>query len=223
MPPLVDIAYRETRALQLSLAVVLFDAFTGRSELRGEVEVRLAGGEQTPFERPSDATFLFFELAPGAYTVTVRSAGASPFYRSVDLSLNLPMPNPLWPAFPDVTLADPNKMLADPTQTPAYRAQRAAATLWPDVAYPFPAGATLVRGRVMASGSPLADATVTRLGGAEQFMTGSEGELVLFFPRIQGTGETVTLRASHALHPDLDLVIELERGRTVATTFVMAP
>ncbi len=212
--------FSETRELELALAVLLFDRFTGENALLGTTEVRVSGQAVTPFVRPGEATYLFFGLPPGAYTFEVLSHADTPYYLPVSIPLVLPMPSPLWPAFPDQTLADPSKQLSDPTQTPAYRAQRQLATLQPAVAYPFPGGATLVRGTVFAGGLPLAGARVRRLGDTLEYTTGNTGEFVLFFPRIQGTGETVTLRSSHPAHPDVDVLVNVRRGMTVLTTII---
>jgi hypothetical protein len=131
--------------------------------------------------------------------------------------------NPIWPAFPDINLADSTKPLDDPTQNPAYRAQRLAATLQPSTSYPFPAGSTLVRGTVFANGAPLAGATVQCVAEKQQYLTDEGGEFVLFFTQISGVGETITLQATHALHPTVQQNTDVHRGMTVATNIVLAP
>jgi hypothetical protein len=133
------------------------------------------------------------------------------------------MPHPLWPAFPDITLADQDKLLDDPAQPAAYRAQRQAATLQPSTAYPFPIGATLVRGIVLADGVPLAGATVRHSGAEQMYQTGSDGEFVLFFENVSGVAERITLLATHSPHPRRTQKIEVHRGMTVATNIVMTP
>jgi hypothetical protein len=219
----------DTRELRLSLALTLFDGFSRTSRLVGHTTVRFADKPLVrpflPFQKAPEAIFLFFEpLPPGAYTVEIRSEEDDPpYYLPADVSVVLPMPNPLWPAFPDVSLADQNKPLDDPTQPAAYRAQRAAVTLQPSTAYPFPVGATLVRGRVIADAMPLAAAMVRRGGDDMAYTTGEDGEFVLFFPGINGMAETVTLRASHPLHVDVDHTVQIRRGMTVATIISMVP
>jgi hypothetical protein len=121
------------------------------------------------------------------------------------------------------SLADSSKPLDDPAQPAAYRAQRSAVTLQPSTAYPFPVGATLVRGTVLVDAIPLAAAMVRRVGDDMAYTTGADGEFVLFFPRINGMAETITLRASHPLHVDVDRAIQVRRGLTVATTIMMVP
>jgi hypothetical protein len=241
--------------LQLSLALLLYDGFTGAHELIGNISVSLVNemlasplheapgspptaGQKTPqetFRKTPEATFLFFGLSPGAYVLQVRSNGASPdqtppFYLPADIPVNvtdLPVmvtaQKPIWPAFPDINLADSTKPLPDPTQPEAYRAQRRAATLQPSTAYPFPAGSTLVRGTVLANGAPLAEARVQRVSDDLSYPTGDDGGFVLFFTQISGVGETITLQATHALHPLVQQKTDVHRGMTVATNIVMAP
>jgi len=217
--------FSESRERVLALAIMLFDGFTHTSELIGAPLVRLAGSARVPFQKRPDATFLFFDIPPGVHTVQVRDgqAGRKPYYLPADIPVTLPMPHPLWPAFPDVTLANADKLLDDPTQPDAYRAQRSAATLQPTTAYPFPEGATLVRGRVVVGNLPLSGARVRRVGDPLEFPTGDDGEFVLFFPRLSGSSETIVLRASHATHADTDQQVKVLRGTTVTTTIRMAP
>jgi hypothetical protein len=188
-----------------------------------------------PLRKPTQATFLFFGLLTGEYTAHIRSNldlpdRRPPYYLPADVSLNvanppfeIPSPNPVWPAFPDIRLADSSKRLDDPTQNPVYRAQRLAATLQPSRAYPFPIGSTLLRGTVFANGAPLAGATVRRRTDEQLYLTGDDGEFIFFFTQLSGIGETITLQATHGLHPTVQQTIDVHRGMTVATTIVMAP
>jgi hypothetical protein len=237
--------------LQLSLALLLYDGFTGAQELIGDISVSLAREivsspltsppqlfDRTlpkPFRKTPQATFLFFGLIPGTYIARVESnvnvPGQTPqYYLPTELSVNvaelpaaLLVQAPIWPAFPDINLADSSKPLDDPGQTPAYRTQRLAATLQPSTAYPFPEGSTLVRGTVFAHGAPLAGATVQRVADDLRYLTGDDGEFVLFFTQISGMGETITLQTTHALHPTVQLNTDVHRGMTVATNIIMAP
>jgi hypothetical protein len=152
-----------------SLVLLLFDGFTRTSALAGDVVVEI--GNVKPFFENPPARFVFGNLSNGDYVINVQSAPDEPYYLPVNIPIALPFPRPadslwqeakpVWPAFPDIVLADPSKMLQDPAQTAPYLGQRALATLIPTTAYPFPAGATLVRGSVTASGSPLSSALVT--------------------------------------------------------------
>jgi len=154
--------------LKPALVLLLWDGFTGSNALAGDVVVRI--GQTNPKFQTSPAGFVFCNLANGSYIVNVKSTADEPYYLPADIPVTLPFPRPedtlwdkppVWMGFPDIVLADPNKMLDDPGQTPAYLGQRALATLSPTVAYPFPADATLVRGLVTANGIPLSGALVT--------------------------------------------------------------
>jgi hypothetical protein len=218
---------------KLAFGLTLFDRFTRASQLVGKTTVRLADMPPVPpflpFQKSPEAIFLFSGLAPGNYRVEVRSNEADqgsndpPYYAPVDIAVTLPMPHPRWPAFPDALLADQRKPLDDPTQIAAYRQQRALATLQPTTAYPFPEDAILVRGRVLAGGLPLAQATVEVDGGDLNYATGADGEYVLFFTRMTGVTQTVTLRAVHALHAPVTRTVGLQRGMTVAANIEMSP
>jgi hypothetical protein len=218
--------------LDFGFVLMLFDRFTHSQQLVGQTAVRLMNRPQTrpfmPFEKTAEATFLFLRLPPGDYTVQVRSneqtSDRKPaYYLPVDVPITIPMPHSLWPAFPDITLANQNKLLDDPAQPAAYRAQRQAATLQPSTAYPFPAGATLIRGTVLADGVPLQGAIVHSTGDKLSYQTGTDGEFVLFFENVSGVGATITLVATHPPHPDQRQDIKIHRGMTVATNIAMTP
>jgi hypothetical protein len=251
-PPNIEPDIRE---LQLSLALLLYDGFTGAQELVGDITVSFANKPRTrpflPFRKTPQSTFLFFGLAAGAYTVQIRSNDelpdqTPPYYLPTDVSVsvadlpvNVAAQKPIWPAFPDINLANGNKPLDDPTQPEAYQVQRRAATLQPTAAYPFPAGATLLRGTVRAGrqGAPLADAIVRRIptneGKAEQiaakedfdleYRTASDGEFLLFFKHVSGVGRDILLRATHNQKAK-DQRLTLRRGLTsVAQDIILEP
>ena len=215
----------EVRELSLTLGVRLFDQFTGANWLLGSPQVRIVGTDIAPFQREGEATFLFFDpLPPGAQTVSVRNGtdARTSFYVPRDIPITLPMPDPLWPVYPnDRRLADQTRPLDDPAQPIAYKRQRERATVQPSAAYPFPAGATLVRGSVRAAGAPLSDAIVTTRD-AVPYVTGENGEFVLWLPRIGGSGATITVSATHPKHAPINVRVNVRRGTTVATTIAMA-
>jgi hypothetical protein len=213
----------ETRNDTCRLALFLSDAVTRDNTLQGTVNVAIAG-QKIPVEKPGEATFIFFALPDGAYTITVASDADTPFYQPVAIPVTLPVAHGLWPGYPDQLLADPTLMLNDPAQTPAYRAQLDLASLKPTIAYPFVPGATLVRGIVMAGGVPLAGATVLVNGGTgPAYVTAAGGEYVLFLDKPVGMSQTITLRVQHAAKPDVLAPVTVERGRTVGLDITMAP
>lgn len=219
----------DTTELALDLAVLLFDAYTGARQLLGSPTVSLAGSSATPYRKPGESTYLFFGVPAGSYTVQVRSPADRPYYLPADIPVTLPMPDPLWPAVPDASLADPSKPLDDPTQPAAYRAQRALAGMVPATAYPYPAGATLVRGAVTSGGAPLLGATVLDLGGGASYVTGADGMYALPLTKLVGPDGrsallgSATLRASHPIHPDVTATVAFRRGATSALNIDMGP
>lgn len=239
----LETVFSETRQLKLGFALFFFDGFTRRNQLvglYGSVEqeredealavdslgrarvgrhttVRVAGQSIVPRRRETDATFLFLDLPPGAHTFEVRS----PYYEPRDVALTLPRPDPRWPAFPDVTLANEALPLDTPAQPAAYRDQRALTTLQPTVRYPFPGGTTLIRGIVRAGGAELVGATVRRQGAAAGSRTDANGEYVLFFDDVAGSSQTVTLEASHPLHMTVAAPVGVVRGLTVLNDFAL--
>ncbi len=217
MPSLVT-QFTETRTLNLELALLLADGVTGRDELLGTVTVDAGNGE-VPIQKYPAGTFLFFRLGAGAQTLKVRSAEG--IYLPVDIAVTIPMPAPLWPAYPDRTLADVTKSLDDPSQPAAYKSQRAAAMLMPSIQYPFASGMTVMRGVVSHAGVPLNGATVRRVGDAGAYVTGAGGEYVLWFTSVAGMSETITVRASHVSQPDTDVSVTLSRGMTVTNNIAM--
>jgi hypothetical protein len=209
----------ETFTEQLQIALLLFDRFTGSDNLLGEVTV--TSGSVQGARKPGTGTFIFANLKPGVRNLTVASALTTPYYLPVTIPVTIPAPATLWPAYPDVTLANPALSLKDPGQTAAYLAQRQLAGLLPTPAYPF-IGATLARGRVTSAGLPLANATVLTVGGSEiPYVTGPSGEFVLFFEQASRDPQSVTLRASHTAMPNKDVVVQISRGATVSAEIAM--
>jgi hypothetical protein len=237
----------DVRELRVIFALMLSDRFTEKSQLAGLTAVRIANQPVVkpfvPQQQPGQATFFFLDLPPANYTLEVRSnrdgrvddpnhpqvdeppyyLSEPPYYFRVDVPIAFPVAHERWPAFPDLLSADQTKPLDDPTQPLAFRQQRAVAMLQPTTAYPFPVGATLVRGTVLAGGLALANARVRRIGADLEYPTGPDGQYVLFFKNVVGASEVMTLRASHPLHADVDRNVEVRRGMTVAQNFVMAP
>jgi hypothetical protein len=204
-------------------ALQLFDGFTGESRLQGEVAVSIAG-RKPPLEKADSATFVFPNLGPGAWSIAVQPSPRTPYYLPVTIPVTLPLADPLWQAYPDLSLADRSKPLDDPGQPAAYRAERALATLRPTPGYPFSPGATLVRGTVLAGGLPLAGATVLRVGDAGGTLSDAAGEFVLFFDDVVGLGQAASIRASHPLIAgSVDVPVIIQRATTVAIQMVLTP
>jgi hypothetical protein len=205
------------------LALLLEDAFRREPRLVGPVAVRI-DGQPPAWPKPQDATFLFFELPDGAYTIHVASDPLYPYYQPVDIPVTLPVADPRWPAFPDLSIADRTLRLDDPAQPAAYRAQRDRAALRPTTRYPFPVGATLVRGTVTAGGAALAAAMVAVDGGPElPYLTDADGSFVIFFEPPGAVEAPLTVRAQHAAKPDVTVAVAVRRGETTVVNIAMAP
>jgi len=225
----VGLTFSEELTTQ-GFALLLYDGFTGFPRLQGEVSANVAG-QRPPVEKTDPATFLFLNIPPGSYSIAVQSVPQTPFYLPVNFPVNLPMPNPLWQAFPDLSLADKTKALDDPTQPPAYRVQRQLATLVPTPSYPFPSGATLLRGTVSTTTGPLAGATVEQVSSSAatgdsavnpSTLTDANGEFVLIFNNLSGMDQAVTIQATYPLQPQpVQLQVTLQRGATVSIQIVM--
>jgi hypothetical protein len=208
--------------LKPSLVIQLTDSVTGARQLAGQVDVQI-GAQAAAFQKENEASFVFLNLAAGTYDVTVASVADTPYYLPNTIKVTLPLTSPRWPAFPDLGLADLTKPLDDPAQPAAYRAQRASASMMPGPAYPFPAGATLLRGTVKAGDKRLAGALVKRNRDSAGYTTGSSGEYVLYFGDIPGRSQAATIVASFPGKPDVSAAVTLLRAATVSVDFVMAP
>jgi hypothetical protein len=201
----------------LQFALLLRDGVANSGQLQGEVSVQ--SGTIVGQQKDSSGVFLFYKLKPGAQTLTVNSDKYTPYYRSTTVAVTIPMPSVTWPAFPDVTLADPTLPLSDPGQTAAYKTQRQAATLLPTVYYPFPAGATLIRGRVLHGGLPVLGATVQQAAGTDPaYQTEADGQFVLFLSNPPGLPQQVTVNATAPALPAGSANVTVIRGLTVSAT-----
>src|ERR1700677_3360749 len=96
----------ESIEVSLQFALLLRDGFANSDQLVGDVSV-LAGpieGQQ----KDSSGNFLFNNLKPGPQSFVVSSGLYTPYYQPTKIPINIPMPSALWPAFPDMTIANPN-------------------------------------------------------------------------------------------------------------------
>ncbi len=225
----------DLREVAVRFVVQLFDGFTGGTVPAGDLSARLtpelAGKRFRIVRKSPDATFVCIGLPPDDYTLTVTSntdrvPATAPYYFARSYPFTVPPPpaippqldpaEPLvWPGIPDISLADLDLPLDHPQQRAAFLAQRREATLLPTAAYPFPPDATLVRGTVLnAKNEPLAGAKVEWKDGGQTFLTGADGQFVVFlldFPK----PPQITLRATHHA-ATATRVIEVRRGTTVA-------
>jgi hypothetical protein len=205
---------------KLQFALILRDGFADSENLLGNVEVTAGGikGER----KESSGIFLFYSLKQGANVLQIRSSEDTPYYLARSVDVAIPLPSAVWPAFPDITVADPNLPLGDPGQKPVYKSQRAEATLLPTPSYPFPEGTTLIRGVVRYAGQLLADATVQQAGSsAPAYKTGKDGQFVIFIENAPSIPRSMVLNAKHAGFPDANPSVTVMRGLTVSVTIDM--
>jgi hypothetical protein len=205
----------ESSVTTLSFAVLLRDRLTFADSLAGEVTV--TAGSATGLRKGSSGIFVFFSFPTGAIPLSVRSSADTPYYLPATIAVTLPMPSPLWPAFPDSTIADPSLDLWDPNQPAAYRTQFLQACLAPSIAYPFDSGATLVRGFVTdsATKAALADVTVSSSAATLPYVTGADGQFVLVFQQPPALPTPVTILAQRQGHADVSQQVALRRAATV--------
>jgi len=210
-----SIGQLETSEAKLVFALLLRDRLTLTDSLIGDVSV--TSGPWTGWRKEASGTFLFLSLPNGTFDLTVRSSRDTPYYLPTDITVSIPPASTLWPAFPDISLADPTLLLSDPAQPATYRAQFLRACLSPSIAYPFDAGATLVRGIVSQGGTPVGNVTVSDVAGnALPYVTGADGQFVLVFQQPPALPTSVTIRAHRSGNPDVDTNVTIRRATTVA-------
>lgn len=187
------------RALRVSLAVPLVDAFTG-GQPRGNPSVSIDGSTAVPVRNASGQfVFIGLDLDPGDMTVVV-DGGA--YYAD-------PAPVPVTiPTEAALAAAEASgDEVFDPSAKPV-----AVDELVPTPVYPFPPGTTLFRGRVVDdTGARVPDARVSVDGIDRVTTTTDDGEFVVCFARseavtvvrdgdawvvrVGGTDPTITVKA----------------------------
>lgn len=172
----------------LSLALWLIDEFTQQGPA-GRVEVKLKDGGPTAKKNLS-GYFLFTDLAPGVYTVSIESDYYSTVEEAVDTSI-LDAKNPV-----------------------------VQIVLKTNSRYPFPAGATLLRGMV-TNGVPVAGATVSVTGKTITTVTDDDnGEFILYFKGIKT--ETITVVVQKGADTK-SITTAIEEGKTVSAGIIHFP
>lgn len=213
----------------LSLAVQVFDAFTGEMAAV-PLRVRLKELPSVPARRNLGGLYCFEggrpgqPIPPGTYTLAVEPdattadffflrplAPGDPWTDTFEREITLPITGPLAPLV--------------------------VVTLSPKASYPFPGNATLVRGTV-TQGSPAAavagavvsttyeqvdpeDTSSTVLVDVET-QTDRAGEYALFFKGLPARTQTVTLLAAKGVASD-PLDVEITEGETLAAAPLELP
>ena len=213
----------------VQFAVLLRDGFADSDELLGKVEVQSAN--VVAYRKGTSGLFWFQNVTPGPnQSLSVNSKELPPYYLPTTID-HLVIPNPPppapaprnpWPVFPDISLADANLPLGDPSQPAQYKQQRVEATLLPTTAYPFPEGTTLIRGTVTHAGQALAGASVALTGSQDPaYVTDADGQFVLYWQDAPGIPKVFQV---HVTAPNLqpkDQPVTVIRGLTVAIAIDM--
>jgi hypothetical protein len=213
----------EHLGLRLAFALLLRDRLTFADALFGNVSV--TAGSRAGSRKDSSGTFLFFALPNGAVDFAVRSGADTPYYLPIDITVTIPPPSPPppWPAFPDISLANPDLLLWDPNQPDAYRTQFLQCCLSPAIAYPFDPSATLVRGTVLQGDTRVTGVTISDLGSlALPYVTGADGQFVLVFQK-PPSQPNVTIRARRAGNRDVEVSVAVRRAATVSAVINLSP
>jgi hypothetical protein len=212
-----EVVLDRTSVTRVSLAVALVDRYTSLVR-RNAIEVVLS-------ERPVGRTrvllrefslegrlnpsgyFLFLNIPDGIYTLHVEAE----HYLDEEVPLSLPTSPPENPL---VTIF-----------------------LQPRPSYPFPAGATLIRGLAQdTAGKPVADVHVAVVGKNIANRSAENGEFVLYFNSlkeqdvirvngktlVKGNGDqTITVRAEHPNYGTATKTVEVEEGTTAFVSFAL--
>jgi|SRR5262249_31935073 len=227
MPFTLKQPIEEKLNVNVQFAILMRDGFADSDELLGNVEVKL--GALKARRKESSGLFWFRNVTAGNQALSVSSIEDPPYYLAKTFNVTIPAPPPPapaprnpWPAFPDLQLANPDLRLGDPGQTAQYKQQRATATLFPTTAYPFPDGATLIRGTVTHAGLPLAGASVKQVGSDDpSYITGADGQFVLYWQDAPGIPKAVSLNATAPSLPAKNQNITVMRGLTASIVIDM--
>ncbi|MFN7545830.1 MAG: hypothetical protein ACK5TN_23885 [Acidobacteriota bacterium] len=213
---MITVAVRESIQTKLTLALMLRDAFTGKPELVGEVEVAIENIE-TGWRKPLESTFLFKAAPNGVHIIAVRSKMQPPVYLPVNITVTLPLSDALWPGYPDRSVADLSLPFDSPFQPSLFRSQYLETSLKPTAAYPFPGDATLVRGTVSSALGPLDEVTVSDASGL-RYRTGPDGEFAVFMAPYR---TTTVLTFQRAGFTDVVHAVNLPRQGTAILNVLM--
>lgn len=189
----------------LSIALSLVDDFTGREPL-GRVVLTL-NGRITDAVRNRSGYYLFLNLP---------SANPDGSVAGYDLGVNAEFYSP--------SLRDDVRPVDLPRLAPVVNM-----TMFPNPSYPFPSGATLLRGTVQdLSGNPIPGATVEIRNSTVQGTTTAKGEFALYFKRVTADDVVITagkrllvvngttnlrVRVQHPLYRSSNVVMTVEEGR----------
>lgn len=217
------------RFSNLSLAIQLYDRSALNLTPSGRIGVSLRNIARQPIKNPS-GNFVYLDLDEGNYTVSIDS----PYYLKKEFDVAIP----LFTSPPESEINLGNDVWLKPMGS----AVIATVDLMPDVNYPFPSGATLVRGEVVKTEDgtrkpiPEAIVRVTDLQASPpedtglEFQANQKGQFILFMNKLtkkvikeingkQFNGRKVDdkrLLLLQAIHPEWSIGTEVvvEDGKT---------
>lgn len=195
---------------EVSVAFRPIDQFT-REQPLAPLSVSIKELPGTRAGRNYSGFFFFEDLEPGNYTLMVKPNPVSSDYFYLE-----PFPGDPWASGFELPIEiQPNVLLTFTLR------------LVPKVSYPFPANATLIRGRVtQGSSAGVADAVVTctydqvdpqdvsqTIPETVETLTNGDGEYVLFFKSLPDVTQLVTVTAEKGASQAQDQVLITE-GKT---------
>ncbi len=172
----------------LSLAVELKDEFAPHLDVRGNVTLKLIGGNrERAVEQPGRSGYYLFRDVPnGSHQLETEAY----YYVHEPVAVMLPRPDPKSPVM---------QLL-----------------LKPNPSYSFPEGTTLLKGIVIdASKRPLPDVRINVVNRSESTLTTSKGAFVLYFKTMAADTLAVILRLNRAGGSSKDISAEIKKGKVV--------
>jgi hypothetical protein len=174
---------------RLSFAAEAIDELAPRREVIGNVTLRLTGGiRERKVEQPGrSGYYVFHDVPDGAYELETEAD----YYVHEPVSLTLPRP-------------DPNSLVVK-------------LILKPKPSYPFPMGASLLRGRVVdGSSRPLANVSIKVLERTESTLTTAEGAFALYFKNIGPDTLPVKLRIKRERQRNKDVEARVTKAKVIS-------
>jgi hypothetical protein len=183
----------DVQTLKLSFAIWLIDDYTEDRPI-GSIRAEIENMGKKAFSNLS-GYYYFTGLEAGNYIVNIKPELYFPEQIPVDMS-----------AFPD-----PKNPIVEVNGKPEV-------VLKPKPGYPFPAGATLIRGLIVSgSGKPVGGLRVHVKGKDLENLTDSRGEFVLYFKNVVNTEQVILI-----INEETDEhSFTVEEGKTVSAKKIL--
>lgn len=183
----------DIRTSELSFAIWLIDDYT-KDKPVGSIRVEIKKISKKALRNPS-GYYCFTDLEVGNYTVGIKPELYFPEEITVDMS----------------AFSDPKNPVVEVNGKPEI-------ALKPNPVYPFPASATLVRGRIKSdSGKSVAGLRISVKGEDIENLTDSRGEFVLYFKNVVKITEVILI-----VNEETDEhSITIEEGKTASANIIL--